>query len=212
MKKYTLTEKQLYVVLERVISEELQSAINEGVLGNVLKNTALMGAKAVTMPFTSAGRLTTGVNDIIFGKKNPVDSIKSFVGPVGNNQKNNAKRDTASQNYKTIKGNFGEPETEVGLGRKLERKKPIVVQNFLGSGRDVNFGKHYYEKNQDAVDSNGNPLSVWGKKLKDAETEINNARRQNRVGRYVQQYYQDFKKWLNERDIAYENWIKNNRK
>ena len=217
MSKYILKESELRSIIKEAVEEELSRTLNEGFwhgLGSALKNTAKIAALGTVAPGLLAQKGVLKTNDILGGNSTVAGTIGDFFGMNGGNQtgKGSATKDGKKtpaerqkeirQNTATIRREYGEPETEAGLNKKLNPKRQIIVTDFLGSGEDANFGRHYYEKGQDSN------TSVWGKKLADANTDITNYGNPRRNNRYVRDYYRSFKKWLEERDKAYEAFIK----
>lgn len=216
MVKYILRESELRSAIEKVVKEELNEGLGHA-LGSALLNTAKYAALGAIAPGALISKGITKADDIMGGNSTVGGTINDFFGSgpngSGRGSSSSSKTKKSSEqiekerraNTATIKKEYGEPATEAGLGRRLERKERMVVDNFLGSGESVDFGRHYREVNQDANNS------VWMRKLIRAEQAINNAQNQNRVERYRRQYYRRFREWLNERDKAYEAYIKSSR-
>ena len=169
-----------------------------------MKNTAFGAAKGVVSPLSLAGDIFTKGFDFLNG-----DTLKTN-GNWGTytNRGIVANSGTKKTNFNVYQARreFGEPETVSDLGRELEKKRPIVVQDFLGGGQDVNFDRHFYERNQAANNS------VWNRKLAEAAAKVNSASNERKARRYRKEYLRRFKDWLNERDEVYQEYIKQAKK
>lgn len=195
MKKYVIKESELKTVIKEIIAEEL-SNLDEG-WGRALGNTAKLAGVGAVSPLTLAQMGFIKANNLILGKDTLKSTVRDFVGP---------KQQKATQtDLNNVEQTYGKPETVAGLGKKLEKKMPITVDNFLGTDKNVNFGRHYYEVGQRSGANN----TKWAGKLAEAQANVSNARRQNRTNRYVNQWYKQLKQWLEARDKAYEQYIRN---
>lgn len=194
MKKYVIKESELKSVIKEIIAEEL-SNVDES-LGRALGNTAKLGAVGAVSPLTLAQMGFVKANNLLMGKDSLRGTVRDFVGP---------KQQATQTDLNNVEQTYGKPETVAGLGKKLERKMPITVEDFLGTGKDVNFGRHYYEEGQRGGSNN----TKWAGKLAEAQRSVDNARRQNRANRYANQWYKQLKQWLEARDKAYEQYIRN---
>ena len=217
MSKYIIKESALRSDIKKVVSEELSRILNESIghaLGSALLNTGKIAAMGALAPGLLAQKSVVKANDILGGDSTVAGSVGEFFGmndgARGGNKftKNNGNKTPADrqkeirQNSALVKREYGEPETEAGLGKRLTRKRNMVVSDFLGSGENVDFGRHYFERGQSSESS------VWSKKLAKAKSDIENLGDPSKVGKYRKQYYKTFKKWLEERDEAYEEYIK----
>ena len=195
MNKYVIKESELRAVIEGVIMEEFNEGL-KNTLGSALKNTAKTAALGAVSPGALAQKAFVKVGNVINGDASLVGGVKKFFG---NDQNQNVSNQVRSE--------YGEPETEGMIGKKLVRKRPIIVANFLGGGDDVNFGRHYYEVNQESE------RSVWGRKLAQAGRDVNYTATSPGGRRRRIRYYQKlFAKWLNDRDRAYEEYVRNRRR
>ena len=217
MGKYILKESELRALISEAVAEEVNALINEGVTGNVLRglgnaalNTAKFGARFLVDPMGATSKALVGIGNVATGEKSVVDPVKSFFnGPFdgrGNatiRTRNNS-RSTKVENFgnaSLIKREFGEPETKGIMSKKLETPQKILITDFLGSGREVDFGKHYLEHNQ------SDRKSVWSRKLQRAQERLSGARNQNEAQKYIRLFAKQLKEWLKERDEAYKNYI-----
>lgn len=200
MNKYVIKESELRSIIEMAVANEL---INEG-LGHALLKTAGYAALGALAPGVLANKGIMKANDILGGNSTIGGTLNDFFGGNANGYRkgssdwSRSKKNTA----RYVKREYGEPATEAGLRKHLEGKTRIVEEDFLGSGEEADFGRHYREVNQDADNS------MWRRKLKRAEEAINNVQNQNKVDKYRRQYYKLLKEWLDERDKAYEAYIK----
>lgn len=222
MVKYILKENELSAMIQEIVSEELSDMVSEGllhVLGTTAKNVAKTGAMGVAAPMLLADRGFTKLGKIVNGNDTMIGAAKDFFGIGGGTGttrtggKNDTKGKNGNGNSKNgrqtaneTRRNYGEPETRGGLGRRLEERMDIIVHDFLGSGEDVNFGRHYWERNQDETNS------VWSRRLRRAGEGIQRARDRmvdhRRIEGYIRQYERDFRRWLRDRDRAYEQYIR----
>lgn len=131
-----------------------------------------------------------------------------------------------NERYKSTKyltQEWGRPETVPGWGRhiKLERKREIenpmntATRTTRPNGQKYNvtmdwgtFGKHYHDEGERG----------WLNKVEEIEERVRRAATRNgavnpdRQARYQRKYRRALADWLNERDKAYESWIKENSK
>ena len=216
MAKYILKESELVGIIHKIISEEI-TRLDEG-LGKTLLNTAKFAGRAAVSPFSAANQGISKYFDLIsgnvgFGRRGKASSSgKSGNGKAGKvaaaagagAAAAGAAAIAASKNKidpKAIIKEYGEPETVAMLGTRLTDKKPITVTNFLGSSEDVDFGKHYYEVNQDSADS------IWSKTITKAAMSIGSAKTENELQRCLEQCYDFLQKWLNKRDKMYVKYV-----
>ena len=131
-----------------------------------------------------------------------------------------------NERYKSTKyltQEWGRPETVPGWGRriKLERKREIenpmntATRTTRPNGRKYNvtmdwgtFGRHYHDEGERG----------WLNKVEEIEERVRRAATRNgtvnpdRQARFQRKYRRALADWLNERDKAYEAWIKENPK
>ena len=211
--KYIFKESELNAVLKNIIAEEIlrSTRINEG-FGRFLKNVGKLALGATLAPGNLAGDAINKYGNLISPTgnetlKSTFNDVKDFLGfENGVKNKDNKltdlkteKRKKEEQGFETaysksdIRKKYGEPETLGGMGSNLDKKKDIVIDNFLGSGKSEVFKKHYYEKSQGRIDS------IFNKKLEELKKNSGyNTERGKKL----------FEAWLVERDAAYEKYIR----
>ena len=218
MSKYLIKESELRAIISDAVMEEL----NEGLwhaFGSALKNTAKNAVVGAVAPGALAQKAFVKTGKIINGPDTLAGTVKDFFGgntdgsqtgksKNGANNRNTNSNQTGklkngANNRNTSAREYGRPETIGALGRTRMRKRPIVVNNFLGSGENIDFGRHYYEENQDR------PSSRWSKMLQSADVDVNQtASSPGGRARKIRNYRRMFNRWLNERDKAYEEMMK----
>ena len=221
MSKYIIKESELRAKILEAVKEELTDIITESFLGNVgrgawnvAKNTAGLALKAGASPFWLAGDTLNKVNNIVNGNDTFSKTIGDFFG-VDKMRSNSSssyasKRDktkTMQDNEKTIlaslesiKKEYGEPQLEPGLNKRI-KKRPLVVNDFLGTGQERDFGKHYFELNQDSEGS------VWDNLLKKAQKGLSSMEDQRKAEMYMRKQERIIRRWLIARDNAYKQYM-----
>lgn len=206
--KYVLKESELVSIFETIIKEELDNALNEGI-GKTLWNTVKGAAHLAISPYTAVAGGMDKIDKYFSGERVGSTGGSSGGNGSGSNSstsKNNSRsrsRENRPREFHTrnqVIREYGEPATVGFMGRRLERRQPVRVENFLGSGQAVNFGRHYVERNQDDAGS------VWNARLDRAAANIAAAGGNPR--RNIRQYRRLVDEWLNERDVAYEQYVK----
>ena len=193
-------------MIEQIVMEEV-SQLNESRFWRGVGSLALKAGKAAALtaisPATMGDRVVRKAFNTVTGKE-PLFNLNGTSARNGSQTKTSTTGKTYynSSNIYSIRHEFGTPETVAGMGKKLEKPQEMREQNFLGTGLDVKFGKHYLELDQTKENS------VWSKKLKEAQEGLENARNQDKIRKYTKQYVDVLKDWLNERDRAYENYVK----
>lgn len=208
--KYILKESELKSMLEDIIKEEL----NEGFLGNIgrglwntAKHTALGAAEAVVNPGKGFGKIFQNTNDVLSGNK----SLGQAIGwnTQGKEDRTSQvlkkKKEERAEKKENARLGAGRIETEYGQplmaanGKRLENKQPMVAENFLDSGQEVNLGMHYLEDNQNGANSY---YKLFLNKLK------NNYDIVRASPKRLDSYRKVLEKWLDKRDKAYEEYVK----
>ena len=217
MVKYILKESELKAMLYDIINEEL-SRVDEGFnLGTTLKNTAKTVVKNAALgalaPGAVVGNALNKTDNILTGKDSLTRDIKNFFGgnsssaggsnsisrPEGNNSVPSNGVGKNANGRTDLTSEYGVPETS--MSNKLLRKRTIDVENFPIEGHAVNFGRHFYEKNQDSQ------YSAWSKKLQQARNEIAQAP-EAEMARTTKKCVRALNKWLDARDKFYINYVK----
>ena len=207
MTKYILKESELYSVLSEIITEELSNALDEGFIGNVFKGAGRLAGNGLVAALNPGGAVKSVYDYMLNPNKTIIGTVRDTLGSNGTTNKNTQtgkstktrqeKAQEKTRSLNRLKYNYGEPETDVAFGgRRKIRKERIIVNNFLGTNEDKDFGTHYVEKNQNSDNS------FWSRKLREAEEEVNTNRNPRRAIRVVTRELND---WLKERDEAYRN-------
>lgn len=209
MAKYVLKESELYSVLSEIITEELSNALDEGFIGNVFKGAGRLAGNGLVAALNPGGAVKSVYDYMLNPNKTIVGTVRDTLRSNGTTNKNTQtgkstkpktrqeKAQEKTRSLNRLKYNYGEPETDVVFGgRRKLRKERIIVNNFLGTNEDKDFGTHYVEKNQNSDNS------FWSRKLREAEEEVNTNRNPRRAIRVVTRELND---WLKERDEAYRN-------
>lgn len=208
MTKYILKESELRSVLSKIITEELSNVLCESFVGNVFRGAGRLAGNGLVAALGPGVAMNRVAKNILDPNKTLVGAVKDTFRNNGSSNKNTPtkksteskpktkqeKRQEKTRNLNYLKYNYGEPETDIALGRRKIRKERIIVNNFLGTNEDKNFGTHYLEKNQNSNNS------FWSRKLREAEEEVNTNRNPRRAARVVAR---ELKAWLDERDEAY---------
>lgn len=216
MTKYIIKESELRSIIKEAVIKELNEGNFLRSLGSGLAHGTLNAAKLAGLGLVAPGILaqkaTLKANDILGGSSTVGGTLNDFFGwgsGKGSSTRNggksltpNKKNKETPKNLRIIKKEYGEPETEAGLGKKLNGKRPLIVTNFLGSGEDVDFGRHYFERGQNL------PGSVWNKRLERAEEDLSTVTDPRKLTKFRKEHYKEFKKWLEKRDKVYEIYIK----
>lgn len=208
MVKYILKESELKAILYDIINEEL-SRVDEGFnLGTTLKNTAKTVVKNAALgalaPGAVVGNALNKTDNILTGKESLTRDIKNFFGGNGSSaggagSTSSAGNGGGAKSRAVSTSEYGVPETSIS--NKLLRKRTIDVENFPVEGHAVNFGKHFYEKNQNSQ------YSAWSKKLQQARNEIAQAPEAAKA-RTTKRCVRALNKWLDARDKFYINYVK----
>lgn len=200
MTKYILKESELRSIIGNIVSEELNTAVNEGLLGT-LKNVAGTAAKVAITPFTAAGDAFTKTSNFLAGNSPTGGSSRST---------SNSKAKTASEKQrerltasKSVGYEYGKPEVIPSWGNrlKLDSKREITApensQLEWGS-----FGRHYHDEGD----------KMWNRVLLNKESTIIRLSRgdQKKTERLQRKYKKILVGWLKDRDVAYETYIKSN--
>jgi hypothetical protein len=215
MAKYVIKESQLKSAIKKIIAEELNEGL-PGAIGNALMHTAKTAALGAFAPSILAQNAFEKSNNIINGSDTVVGTVDDFFGGnIGAGEstraqdgksgvqkdKEKGKKNTglSDRDVAIIKRKYGEPETRGGLGKRLERKISYDQVNFLEHGKLARLGMHYPEVNN----------TVWAKKIEEATAAINRVEQSGgNVNWYLRQHAIRLRNWLNERDKAYEKYIK----
>ena len=206
MAKYIIKESELKSAIRKIVAEELFRNQGWGWLGNKLINLAKFGAKSMISPASAAGDITRKLSNVTSGQEGLgiAKDLNDLVGQKSNNYyggekpKNNSSEkggnseDADAGNIYDIKKIYGVPE--IKGNKQLKEKEPIVIEDFLGTGKKIVTKKpHYLEQNQ-----NG-PMSVFNQKLKELRSNVGGDANE---GAFMLEV------WLTKRDIAYEKYIK----
>ena len=229
MVKYIFKESELSSVLKKIITEEINNAINEGVfkaLGNAAMNTAAFGAKALLSPLTAGGSVIKKMGNIVNGDDTIGGTVSDFFGgPAtgstsssssgGSARKTRAQRQ--SERYRAnrdLNFEYGKPEMVPGFCRrmKLDKRTEIVVPKEVLDERGKcvqwgsktgdwgSFGVHYHDEGD----------RMWQRIFKDKENALLRNCRSNpaKLNALKKKYKRILVDWLKNRDREYETYMK----
>ena len=204
MKKYVIKESVLLETIRKVIAEEMSDTniVSESVgsvLGSALKNTLKYGALGTVAPSILANKMFSGANDIVNHDATVTDAVKKYLG-LDNSDKNWTHDNRSDAHHTDMSREYGTPVTVPDYSRnktKLAEKEIISVsssesKNGIEWG---SFGRHYLDEKNTA----------WNRKLNSAETYFTRHSIDWSQDVLKKKLKNDLIKWLNDRDVYFEN-------
>ena len=208
--KYILKESELSALISEVIQEEI-SSLDEGFVRG-LANLAFNAGMAALNPGYAASKGFGAVDDFIKGggRTGSIgDKFRSNDGSSssGGRKTSRGSRRAQKQSERLSMGRnvgyeYGKPEVVPSWGNrlKLDSKREITTPQECRTGDWGSFGKHYHDESD----------RMWQRVFRDKENALLRICRddQSKLEKLKRKYKRILVKWLEERDKAYEIYIK----